>query len=109
MPKLSHEALVHLVRAAPEAIVGLLQHQLGLELPAQAQVRITAAELVDLNLAEYRADAVITLGPVDDLTEAFVIEAQNDIDGRKHRSWPCLLYTSPSPRDRTRSRMPSSA
>jgi len=22
---------------------------------------------------------------------------------------PCLLYTSPSPRDRTRSRMPSSA
>src|SRR5665811_988660 len=24
-------------------------------------------------------------------------------------SWSCLLYTSPSPRDRTRSRMPSSA
>ena len=25
------------------------------------------------------------------------------------QSTPCLLYTSPSPRDRTRSRMPSSA
>ena len=25
------------------------------------------------------------------------------------RNWSCLLYTSPSPRDRTRSRMPSSA
>ena len=25
------------------------------------------------------------------------------------RNSPCLLYTSPSPRDRTRSRMPSSA
>ena len=25
------------------------------------------------------------------------------------RPWYCLLYTSPSPRDRTRSRMPSSA
>ena len=25
------------------------------------------------------------------------------------RVYPCLLYTSPSPRDRTRSRMPSSA
>ena len=24
-------------------------------------------------------------------------------------TWTCLLYTSPSPRDRTRSRMPSSA
>ena len=28
---------------------------------------------------------------------------------RVHRSYICLLYTSPSPRDRTRSRMPSSA
>ena len=27
----------------------------------------------------------------------------------KSKSWLCLLYTSPSPRDRTRSRMPSSA
>ena len=26
-----------------------------------------------------------------------------------HQAGPCLLYTSPSPRDRTRSRMPSSA
>ena len=26
-----------------------------------------------------------------------------------HPYWTCLLYTSPSPRDRTRSRMPSSA
>ena len=26
-----------------------------------------------------------------------------------HGFYPCLLYTSPSPRDRTRSRMPSSA
>ena len=26
-----------------------------------------------------------------------------------HPQWTCLLYTSPSPRDRTRSRMPSSA
>ena len=29
---------------------------------------------------------------------------------RQHTAdWACLLYTSPSPRDRTRSRMPSSA
>ena len=27
----------------------------------------------------------------------------------KGKDQPCLLYTSPSPRDRTRSRMPSSA
>ena len=27
----------------------------------------------------------------------------------KHQEWFCLLYTSPSPRDRQKSRMPSSA
>src|SRR5665811_2432208 len=27
----------------------------------------------------------------------------------RYQPWGCLLYTSPSPRDRTRSRMPSSA
>ena len=30
-------------------------------------------------------------------------------DGRVIQNYTCLLYTSPSPRDRTRSRMPSSA
>ena len=30
-------------------------------------------------------------------------------DGAHQLVWTCLLYTSPSPRDRTRSRMPSSA
>ena len=34
--------------------------------------------------------------------------SQAQADMRKKYS-PCLLYTSPSPRDRTRSRMPSSA
>ena len=37
-------------------------------------------------------------GPVDH------IEVMNEMT-----TWPCLLYTSPSPRDRTRYRMPSSA
>ena len=32
-----------------------------------------------------------------------------DTVGELKRNHPCLLYTSPSPRDRTRSRMPSSA
>ena len=30
-------------------------------------------------------------------------------DSEMAEEWRCLLYTSPSPRDRTRSRMPSSA
>ena len=41
--------------------------------------------------------------------EVFVTEdgAETDLDLGHYES--CLLYTSPSPRDRTRSRMPSSA
>ena len=33
----------------------------------------------------------------------------NKFKSNKYVSGACLLYTSPSPRDRTRSRMPSSA
>ena len=32
-----------------------------------------------------------------------------DLKVKVDEDWRCLLYTSPSPRDRTRSRMPSSA
>ena len=31
------------------------------------------------------------------------------LENNYSQAWSCLLYTSPSPRDRTRSRMPSSA
>ena len=44
------------------------------------------------------------------------VDSINEQDAKKfmskiHKDWilSCLLYTSPSPRDRTRSRMPSSA
>ena len=61
----------------------------------------------------------LTLAAVDaiqHLDVLFVVLKEHDVDDlvefrrevlRRHR--PCLLYTSPSPRDRTRSRMPSSA
>ena len=35
--------------------------------------------------------------------------ARFNVNSNQEPSWSCLLYTSPSPRDRTRSRMPSSA
>ena len=43
--------------------------------------------------------------------EGNVLVTDNEKTGlfRANGSWICLLYTSPSPRDRTRSRMPSSA
>ena len=45
------------------------------------------------------------------MKEDLEISWQDDRGGEKRavNNWDCLLYTSPSPRDRTRSRMPSSA
>ena len=34
---------------------------------------------------------------------------EESLDSQKSQTHPCLLYTSPSPRDRQKSRMPSSA
>ena len=52
----------------------------------------------------------------DDAQKAVMYAKDNLLDGEfvyhrnKGEDWhTCLLYTSPSPRDRTRSRMPSSA
>ena len=39
----------------------------------------------------------------------FIAKMISDTAGSKAKPYFCLLYTSPSPRDRTRSRMPSSA
>ena len=47
----------------------------------------------------------------DDLTASSWVDMQDVPDPKIEKSNDviCLLYTSPSPRDRTRSRMPSSA
>ena len=47
------------------------------------------------------------LGFLADIHPDSIVQAIQSIIDEKHKL--CLLYTSPSPRDRTRSRMPSSA
>ena len=42
-------------------------------------------------------------------SRAFAAFAASDLPGQLHKAQLCLLYTSPSPRDATLSRMPSSA
>ena len=48
-------------------------------------------------------------GETDDLVENYLSHIQAAQTSPPYKKWVCLLYTSPSPRDRTRSRMPSSA
>ena len=46
----------------------------------------------------------------DDLAEGeYATDGYQMLNLRLGKTYSCLLYTSPSPRDRTRSRMPSSA
>ena len=65
--------------------------------------------LADLKAWPYSSDLTIVDGGSRDLTISIAqIQGVNVIRSQKQNRG-CLLYTSPSPRDRTRSRMPSSA
>ena len=71
--------------------------------------RFAADSIMEAIDAEMELIIAITEGiPVADM-----IPVKRALQGSKSRligpNCPCLLYTSPSPRDRTRSRMPSSA
>ena len=47
---------------------------------------------------------------LSDIVDKNTLVTADDISEKYSADWSgCLLYTSPSPRDRTRSRMPSSA
>ena len=47
---------------------------------------------------------------LNNLSHALIVEGQEGVGKNQICQYLiCLLYTSPSPRDRTRSRMPSSA
>ena len=64
---------------------------------------------ISLTTDEMRDDASLSFDRRD-YTIVGVMPADFEFPfGRSEPFWVCLLYTSPSPRDRTRSRMPSSA
>ena len=65
---------------------------------------VSSATYVFRSDAAVRA-AMVAKGEADIAPNIALQDATSDMD----YSYPCLLYTSPSPRDRTRSRMPSSA
>ena len=62
---------------------------------------------------QYIFEAILTLfensEPIDLLTVSSQLKKDNRLELAGGDFYFCLLYTSPSPRDRTRSRMPSSA
>ena len=81
-----------------DTAIALVQTNLDTHTTADLDLSATN-ELSDLNL-----DAGTNI-----LTLTNPATGANEIDLSSYVSTDCLLYTSPSPRDRTRSRMPSSA
>ena len=104
MPSITHESLVALFRDCP-ALAPELVRGAGIALSGDFTPRITSAELVDLNPAEYRADVVVRLDKlgatagvehsnVEDRTtvaEAIIVEVQLNRDPGKRKSWPCYM------------------
>lgn len=91
MPSITHESLVDLFRECP-ALAPELLRQAGTDLPAGTTPRVTSAELVDLDPAEYRADVVVRLDAADDQAdEAIIVEVQLERDAKKRKSWPLYV------------------
>ena len=70
------------------------------------KLRHTAAHVMAQAVLELFPGAKLGIGPP--VTDGFYYDFDLGVDDNG-RPRTCLLYTSPSPRDRTRSRMPSSA
>ena len=85
----------------------------SLKLPPRFRLKMVKEDPVRLELSltpSYGKNPVIV-----GLVESLDLVARRDREGRLPRDlqgtwdWTCLLYTSPSPRDLSTSRMPSSA
>ena len=75
-------------------------------LPAEIRF-IRLASLTALKVAEIFSDSLNTKQSDEDFCHAFELSVSEAFTNSVR--YACLLYTSPSPRDRQKSRMPSSA
>jgi Domain of unknown function (DUF4351) len=92
MPSQLHEALLLLFRNRPALAPELLREALHVELPSYTEVRIDAADLTDVQPAEYRADLVVLL--LDGVPVfGIIIEVQLSADERKRFVWPVYATT----------------
>ena len=107
-------------RAVVSLLLGHIQLH-GLQQPEQAaiayervlqgDVDATIAALAEQGLKRCRAEDITSGAGTTPATNRAVPDLLKDpfLSTEPDQARPCLLYTSPSPRDRTRSRMPSSA
>ena len=99
--------LDHILNKFPELYIDYFQSNIEGEIIDKIQEVGYSFDGIILNAAAYTHTSVCIADAVRAI-ETPVVEVH--ISNTKSREdYSCLLYTSPSPRDRTRSRMPSSA
>jgi len=86
-----HEGILELFRSEPRLAAELLQSALGVALPAFSEARIESGELTQVNPAELRADAVVSLSDDELRVLAIVVEVQRQEDSDKLFSWPAYV------------------
>ena len=90
MPSQLHETLLLLFRNHPGLAPVLLDEALHVELPTYTEARIEAADLTDVQPAEYRADLVVLLYDERPVL-GVIVEVQLGIDDRKRFAWPAYV------------------
>ena len=86
-------------RLAEKALTAVIQ---------EAYIQGISTRSVD-DLVKAMGMSGISKSQVSRLCEEIDVRVKAFLDRPIEGDWPCLLYTSPSPRDRQKSRMPSSA
>lgn len=90
MPSHLHETLLFLFCNRPTLAPELLREALRVELPRYTDARIDAADLTDIQPAEYRADLVVLL--LDEKPVfGIVVEVQLSRDEDKRFAWPVYV------------------
>jgi len=91
VPSHLHETLVEMFRSRPVLAAELLGGPLAVAVPAFEQAQLSSGELTDVDPAEFRADAVVTLTAGEAPVLAVVVEVQLQPKKRKRQSWPAYV------------------
>jgi hypothetical protein len=92
MVSFDHEGLLELFRKRPDLAPKLLGHALNAQLPEYSEARTDAADLTNIQPAEYRADLVVVLSDQKP-TLGIVVEVQLSTHADKRFSWPVYVTT----------------
>jgi hypothetical protein len=94
VPTVTHEALADLFKSRPSLAAEILVEALGVPLPEYTEAQAVAADLTEVQPAEYRADVVVVLRKNGVAVWVIVVEVQLATSLRKRLTWPAYVAVS---------------